>query len=57
MYISRDITDSSFPEIGQKTGGRDHSTVMYACEKVIREMERKPEIQQQVEAIRSSIMG
>ncbi len=57
MYISREITDSSFPEIGQKTGGRDHSTVMYACEKVIREMERKPEVQQQVEAIRSSIMG
>jgi chromosomal replication initiator protein len=57
MYLSRELTDSSFPEIGQKTGGRDHSTVMYACEKVIKEMENKTDVKQQVETIRSSIMG
>lgn len=57
MYLSRELTDSSFPEIGQKTGGRDHSTVMYACEKVMNEIEDNPDVKQQVETIRSSIMG
>lgn len=31
MYISRDLTRCSLPEIGEAFGGRDHSTVIYAC--------------------------
>jgi chromosomal replication initiator protein len=34
MYLSRDMTDLSLPEIGQFFGGRDHSTVIHACEKI-----------------------
>ncbi|HZZ99685.1 MAG TPA: helix-turn-helix domain-containing protein, partial [Candidatus Paceibacterota bacterium] len=34
MYLLRDETKLSFPEIGQKLGGRDHSTVIHACEKI-----------------------
>ena len=36
MYLARQLTDSSFPDIGEKIGGRDHSTVIYACNKVKR---------------------
>ncbi|AOA56901.1 chromosomal replication initiator protein DnaA [Acinetobacter larvae] len=34
MGLARELTGDSFPEIGMAFGGRDHSTVMHACEKV-----------------------
>ena len=34
MYLARQFTSSSFPDIGSKIGGRDHSTVIYACNKI-----------------------
>lgn len=34
MYLSREITDSSLPRIGEEFGGRDHTTVMHACDRV-----------------------
>ncbi|MCU4514625.1 chromosomal replication initiator protein DnaA [Acinetobacter pittii] len=35
MGLARELTGDSFPEIGMAFGGRDHSTVMHACEKVV----------------------
>lgn len=35
MGLARELTDESFPEIGQAFGGRDHTTVMHACDKVM----------------------
>lgn len=37
MYLLREEIKLSFPEIGQKLGGRDHSTVIHACEKIRKE--------------------
>jgi chromosomal replication initiator protein len=34
MYLARKLTNQSFPDIGQKIGGRDHSTVIYANNKI-----------------------
>ncbi|MDD3840068.1 MAG: chromosomal replication initiator protein DnaA [Clostridia bacterium] len=34
MYISRELTDSSLPKIGEEFGGRDHTTVIHAHEKI-----------------------
>lgn len=34
MYLSRELTDSSFPKIGDEFGGRDHTTVLHAHEKI-----------------------
>jgi chromosomal replication initiator protein len=34
MYLSRELTDSSLPKIGQEFGGRDHTTVMHATSKI-----------------------
>jgi chromosomal replication initiator protein len=34
MYLARELTDLSYPEIGQAFGGRDHTTVLHACGKI-----------------------
>jgi chromosomal replication initiator protein len=36
MYLSRELTDSSLPKIGKEFGGRDHTTVMHATQKITR---------------------
>lgn len=47
MYLCRQLINASFPEIARKFGGRDHSTVMYACTK----LEQTMKIDRQVRAI------
>jgi chromosomal replication initiator protein len=38
MYIARDLTDASLPQIGERFGGRHHSTVIYALDKIERQL-------------------
>jgi len=40
MYLARDLTDYSLPEIGGFFGGRDHTTVLHSCEKVARDLKK-----------------
>jgi len=51
MYLMRE-TNVSLPQIGQAMGGRDHTTVMYACEKVADLLERDDRLRTQVGQIR-----
>lgn len=51
MYLAREYTDSSFPGIGEAFGGRDHTTVIHACEKIGRELKDDPYLQQKVREI------
>lgn len=44
MYLARELTDSSLPRIGEEFGGRDHTTVIHACERVRAEMQRDPHL-------------
>ena len=37
MFLSRELTDHSLPEIGESFGGRDHTTVLHACDKIAKE--------------------
>ena len=39
MYLSRQLTSYSFPDIGEKFGGKDHSTIIYAMKKMEKQME------------------
>nr|QCO92861.1 hypothetical protein [uncultured bacterium] len=55
MYILREEANVSLPQIGEALGGRDHSTVMYACEKVADLMERDDRLRRQVLQIREQL--
>jgi chromosomal replication initiator protein len=55
MYLSRELTSCSFPEIGQKIGGRDHSTVMYAHSKVAESAKADRSLQDDLHSIRTAL--
>jgi chromosomal replication initiator protein len=46
MFITREITDLSLPGIGQVFGGRDHTTVLHAINKVEKDMGKDPRLKQ-----------
>jgi chromosomal replication initiator protein len=56
MYLMRE-TNLSLPQIGQALGGRDHTTVMYACDKVADMLERDDQFRRQVVQIRQKLYG
>ena len=53
MYILREDFNVSYPLIGQKLGGKDHTTVIHSCEKVKSDMKTDPNIIQELEHIRT----
>jgi chromosomal replication initiator protein len=55
MYLMREELKKSFPFIGEKLGGRDHTTVMYACDKLNKEIESNELLQQELSLIRERI--
>ena len=57
MYLLRDEINISLPQIGAKLGGRDHTTVMYACDKVNDLIERDDRMRRQILQIREQLYG
>jgi len=57
MYLCRELTDLSLPKIGQAFGGRDHTTVLHAYEKVLEDIERNLEIRRAVSEMKKNITG
>ena len=55
MYLSRELTDASLPRIGEKFGGRDHTTVMHACDKIKGEMESDASLASTIRELRNRI--
>ncbi|WP_440897373.1 chromosomal replication initiator protein DnaA [Amphibacillus sp. Q70] len=51
MYLSRELTDLSLPKIGEEFGGRDHTTVLHAHEKISRLMTEDQLLNQEIEEI------
>lgn len=51
MYLSRELTDFSLPKIGEEFGGRDHTTVIHAHEKISKLVDSDQELQKKVQDI------
>ncbi|MEO7995236.1 MAG: chromosomal replication initiator protein DnaA, partial [bacterium] len=57
MYFCRLLTSMSLEEIGRAVGGRDHSTVLYACQKIQGRAQVDPTFRREVEFVRSLLTG
>jgi chromosomal replication initiator protein len=53
MYLAREETSASLTQIGVALGGRDHSTILHGCAKIIQVMVSTPEVAQDVRAVRA----
>jgi chromosomal replication initiator protein len=52
MYILREDFNTSYPYIGQKMGGRDHTTVIHAYEKIKGDIKKDGLLSQEIDQIR-----
>ncbi|MBQ9630870.1 MAG: chromosomal replication initiator protein DnaA [Treponema sp.] len=55
LYLSRELTESSFTEIGNEFGGRDHSTIMHAYEKIEGEIKFDNSLQSRIKLLTEKI--
>jgi chromosomal replication initiator protein len=51
MYLCRQMTGASLPEIGSFFGGKDHSTVIHSCNTIEEKKEKDPELKARIEAL------
>ncbi|WP_031514344.1 chromosomal replication initiator protein DnaA [Desulfofalx alkaliphila] len=51
MYITRELTDLSLPKIGEEFGGRDHTTVLHACDKITNEIQEDSELEARINGL------
>lgn len=57
MYLMREELKSSYPTIGERLGGRDHTTAIHSCEKITQELLINSELEEQIQAIRNKIFA
>lgn len=57
MYLSKELTQHSLPEIGKNFGGRDHTTVMHAVKKITRERQNNAELNHEIHVLEQMIKG
>ncbi len=57
MYLAKELTQKSLPEIGELFGGRDHTTVLHAVRKVAQERTRMQELNQQLHVLEQTLKG
>ena len=55
MYLSRELTDASLPKIGQEFGGKDHTTVIHAHEKIQTELLTNKDLQNDIKEIKDQL--
>ncbi|MCP8617203.1 chromosomal replication initiator protein DnaA [Salirhabdus salicampi] len=55
MYLAREMTDYSLPKIGEEFGGRDHTTVIHAHEKISKMLTNDQQLQRDIEELKEKI--
>jgi len=51
MYLSRELTDLSLPEVGEQFGGKDHTTVLHSYKKIKEELQSNPKLKERVDKV------
>jgi len=57
MYLAKEMTQKSLPEIGELFGGRDHTTVLHAVRKIAAERTKNTELNQQLHVLEQTLKG
>lgn len=57
MYLCRELTELSLPKIGDEFGGRDHTTVMHACDKIANDIVKNSDLKKTIEDLKINILG
>jgi chromosomal replication initiator protein len=57
MYLAKEMTQKSLPEIGDNFGGRDHTTVLHAVRKIGSERQKNGELNQQLHVLEQTLKG
>jgi chromosomal replication initiator protein len=57
MYLSKELTQKSLPEIGELFGGRDHTTVLHAVKKITAERQKLTELNQDLHVLEQTLKG
>ena len=55
MYLSRELTAASFPEIGREFGGKDHTTIIHACRQIEKTMDKDTSLRTTVDRLKEEI--
>ncbi|MGH7259570.1 MAG: chromosomal replication initiator protein DnaA [Nitrospiraceae bacterium] len=55
MYLCRELTDASFPEIGRQFGGKDHTTIIHACKQIAKAKEADSTLSATLESLKDQI--
>lgn len=55
MYLLRDVLKLSYPHIGEKLGNRDHTTAIHACEKISKDINQNPNLNQKIVLIKERV--
>jgi len=56
MYLCRELTDASFPEIGRQFGGKDHTTIIHACRQISKAKEADSTLHTTLEGLKEQIL-
>ena len=56
MYLCRELTDSSYPEIGRQFGGKDHTTIIHACRQVLKAKEIDSALSATLDSLKEQIL-
>jgi chromosomal replication initiator protein len=57
MFLCREITQQSYPEIARHFGGKDHTTIMHACRQIEKARESNPDLQRTLDDLKRHITG
>jgi len=56
MYLCRELTDASYPEIGRLFGGKDHTTIIHACRQITKAREQDGELHATLDRLKEKIL-